>query len=75
MVSQSQTQSARINIRQLRRDFPRTFPVQKQYCRCHAHLWCDAAQDGIHIRLRIRKSEGRCRNALRYDSLCFFRWK
>ena len=75
MVSQSQAQSTRINIRQLRRDFPRTFPVQKQHHRCHAHLRCDAAQDSIHIRLHKRKSEGRCRNALRYDSLCFFRWE
>ena len=43
MVFQPQAQPTRINVRQLRRDFPRTFPMQKQYCRCHAHLWCDVA--------------------------------
>ena len=60
MVFQPQAQPTRINVRQLRRDFLRTFPVQKQHHCRYAHLWCDAAQDGIHIRLRIRKSEGRC---------------
>ena len=43
MVFQPQAQPTRINIRQLRCNLLRTFPMQKQHHCRYAHLWCDIA--------------------------------